>query len=115
MWGHLVPLIVVWHVTFCINSLAHVWGSRRYATTDTSRNNVVLALLTFGEGWHNNHHHYQRSARQGFYWWEIDVSYYILKVLEAVRIVRDVEGVPRHVRDQEVAPQRQELVDSRAA
>jgi stearoyl-CoA desaturase (Delta-9 desaturase) len=74
-------------------------GSRRYATGDDSRNNPALAVLTFGEGWHNNHHHYQRSARQGFYWWEIDVTYYVLKLLELVRVVRDVEGVPRHVRD----------------
>ncbi len=99
VWGHFVPLVLTWHVTFTINSLAHVWGSRRYATTDDSRNNALLALLTFGEGWHNNHHHYQRSARQGFYWWEIDITYYVLKLLEVVRIVRDVEGVPRHVRD----------------
>jgi stearoyl-CoA desaturase (delta-9 desaturase) len=100
VWGHFVPLVVTWHVTFTINSLSHVWGSRRYATDDDSRNNVLLALLTFGEGWHNNHHHYQRSARQGFYWWEVDLTYYGLKLLEALRIVRDVEGVPRHVREQ---------------
>jgi stearoyl-CoA desaturase (Delta-9 desaturase) len=101
-WGHFVALVACWHVTFCINSLAHVWGSRRYATGDDSRNNALLAVLTFGEGWHNNHHHYQRSARQGFYWWELDVSYYGLRVLEVVGIVRDVEGVPRHVRDVEI-------------
>jgi len=98
-WGHFVSLVLAWHVTFCINSLAHVWGSRRYATGDHSRNNALLAVLAFGEGWHNNHHHYQRSARQGFYWWELDLTYYGLKLLEKLRIVRDVEGVPRHVRD----------------
>ena len=86
-----------------------MWGTRRYATTDDSRNNPLLAVLTLGEGWHNNHHHYQRSARQGFYWWEIDVTYYVLKMLEALHIVWDVEGVPRHVRDQEVAPNRQRV------
>ena len=106
VWGFFVALVACWHITFCINSLAHVWGRRRYRTTDDSRNNPVLALLTFGEGWHNNHHHYQRSARQGFFWWEVDVSYYVLKALEAVHLVWDVEGVPRHVRDDEVAPQR---------
>ncbi|NVB80732.1 MAG: acyl-CoA desaturase [Kofleriaceae bacterium] len=106
VWGFFVPVVVAWHITFCINSLAHVWGSRRYKTTDDSRNNALLALLTFGEGWHNNHHHYQRSARQGFYWWEIDVSWYALKLLEKLRIVWDVEGVPRHVRDQVEAPER---------
>ncbi|MBA3542514.1 MAG: acyl-CoA desaturase [Deltaproteobacteria bacterium] len=99
MWGHFVAIVLAWHVTFCINSLAHVFGSRRYPTADDSRNNALLAVLAFGEGWHNNHHHYQRTARQGFYWWEIDLSYYILKVLEVFHIVWDVTGVPRHVRD----------------
>ena len=99
VWGGFVPLVLCWHATFFINSLAHVWGRRRYATGDDSRNNALLALLTFGEGWHNNHHHYQRSARQGFYWWELDLSYYVLKLLERLRVVWDVEGVPRHVRD----------------
>ena len=99
IWGHLVSVVLAWHATFCINSLAHVWGRRRYATDDASRNNALLALVTFGEGWHNNHHHYQRSARQGFYWWEVDISYYVLKLLELARLVRDVEGVPDHVRD----------------
>jgi stearoyl-CoA desaturase (delta-9 desaturase) len=105
-WGHFISLVVSWHVTFCINSLAHVWGTRRYATGDDSRNNPVLAVLTFGEGWHNNHHHYQRSARQGFYWWELDVTYLVLKLLERLRIVWDVEGVPRHIRDATAAPAR---------
>ncbi|HWO27127.1 MAG TPA: hypothetical protein VNO30_50705, partial [Kofleriaceae bacterium] len=80
------------------------WGRRRYATTDDSRNNFVLALLTLGEGWHNNHHHYQRSARQGFFWWEVDISYYVLKLLERLHIVWDVKGVPLHVRDELPAP-----------
>ena len=105
-WGHFLAIVVAWHITFCINSVAHVLGRRRYATSDDSRNNAVLALLTFGEGWHNNHHHYQRSARQGFYWWELDVSYYVLKLFELVGLVRDVEGVPLHVRDERVAPNR---------
>jgi stearoyl-CoA desaturase (delta-9 desaturase) len=98
-WGFFVPIMLAWHVTFCINSLAHVWGRRRYATADDSRNNAVLAVLTFGEGWHNNHHHYQRSTRQGFFWWEIDLTYYVLKLLELLGIVWDVAGVPRQVRD----------------
>jgi stearoyl-CoA desaturase (delta-9 desaturase) len=105
-WGHFVSLVLAWHITFFINSLAHVWGSKRYATGDESRNNGLLAVLTFGEGWHNNHHHYQRSARQGFYWWEVDISYYVLKVLEVLHLVWDVEGVPRHVRDDKIAPAR---------
>ena len=105
-YGHFLSLVLVWHATFCINSLAHVWGKQRYATGDDSRNNPVLAMLTFGEGWHNNHHHYQRSARQGFYWWEIDVTYYVLVVLEKLRIVSDVQGVPDHIRDVRVSPTR---------
>ncbi|MBA3394156.1 MAG: acyl-CoA desaturase [Deltaproteobacteria bacterium] len=108
-WGHFVSLVAAWHITFCINSLAHVWGSRRYGTEDDSRNNPVLAVLTLGEGWHNNHHHYQRSARQGFFWWEIDVTYYVLKVLEKLHIVSDVEGVPQHIRDDEQKPARMRL------
>jgi stearoyl-CoA desaturase (delta-9 desaturase) len=99
IYGHLLSIVLAWHVTFCINSLAHVAGSRRYATTDDSRNNAALAVLAFGEGWHNNHHHYQRSARQGFFWWELDITYYVLKLLELLHVVRDVAGVPRHVRD----------------
>jgi stearoyl-CoA desaturase (Delta-9 desaturase) len=114
IWGHFVSVVLVWHATFCINSVAHVLGRRRYATADDSRNNLTLALMTFGEGWHNNHHHYQRSARQGFFWWEIDVTWYALKLLEALRIVWDVEGVPRHVRDQVAAPERQRVDEIRS-
>jgi len=114
-WGHFVSLVIAWHVTFCINSLAHVWGRRRYATSDDSRNNALLAVFAFGEGWHNNHHHYQRSARQGFFWWELDITYYVLKVLEKLRIVSDVQGVPVHVRDERVAPARARVASSRSA
>jgi stearoyl-CoA desaturase (delta-9 desaturase) len=100
-WGGLVAFlistVVLYHGTFLINSLAHVFGSRRYETTDDSRNNVVLALLTGGEGWHNNHHHYQRSCSQGFFWWEIDISYYTLKALSWVGLVWDLRQPPRHM------------------
>jgi stearoyl-CoA desaturase (delta-9 desaturase) len=109
VWGYFISTVLLWHGTFTINSLTHVWGSRRYPTTDDSRNNPLLALITLGEGWHNNHHHYQRSARQGFYWWEFDLSFYGLKLLQALRIVWDVEGVPRHIRDQTAAPGRARL------
>ena len=115
VWGYFVSTVVLWHCTFFINSLCHVWGNRRYQTTDTSRNNFFLALLTLGEGWHNNHHHYQRSARQGFYWWEIDLSYYVLRVLQALHLVWDVQGVPRHVREQVVAPKRKLVAAATAA
>ena len=115
LWGYFASTVVLWHLTFTINSLAHVWGSGRYDTDDTSRNNLILGLLTLGEGWHNNHHHYQRSARQGFYWWEIDLSYYGLKVLELCRIVWDVEGVPHHVREQTAAPSRARVFERSAS
>ena len=96
-WGFFVSTVVLYHGTFSINSLAHMWGSRRYATTDDSRNNFFLALITGGEGWHNNHHHYMASVKQGFFWWEIDFSYYVLKVLSWVRIVRDLRMPPSHL------------------
>ena len=82
------------HGTFTINSLSHLWGNRRYNTSDDSRNNLLLALITMGEGWHNNHHRYMRSARQGFYWWEIDLTYYLLVMLSWLGIVWDLRPVP---------------------
>ncbi len=87
--------VALWHGTFAINSLAHVYGSRRYDTSDQSRNNWWLAILTLGEGWHNNHHHYMASARQGFFWWEIDISYYILWLMSTVGLVSGLRGVPK--------------------
>jgi stearoyl-CoA desaturase (Delta-9 desaturase) len=86
--------VAVYHGTFCINSLAHVHGSKRYVTGDDSRNNWFLALLTMGEGWHNNHHAYQASARQGFRWWEIDATYYCLRLLSLAGIVWDLKTPP---------------------
>jgi stearoyl-CoA desaturase (Delta-9 desaturase) len=97
MWGFFVSTVALWHGTFTINSLSHVFGNRRYATTDDSRNNWMLALLTMGEGWHNNHHHYQRSANQGFYWWEIDLTYYILRALARVGLIWDLHTPPARV------------------
>jgi stearoyl-CoA desaturase (delta-9 desaturase) len=94
VWGFAIPTVLLWHGTYTINSLAHRWGSRRYATSDDSRNNLWLALLTFGEGWHNNHHHYCASARQGFFWWEIDVTYYLLRGLAALGLVWDLREPP---------------------
>jgi len=99
VWGFLVSTVLLFHATFTINSLAHLWGSRRFATPDDSRNNFVLALLTFGEGWHNNHHQYMYACRQGIRWWEVDVTYYVLKVFSWLGIVHDVRGI----RNNEVA------------
>ncbi len=97
VWGFVVSTVAVFHATMLINSLAHLWGSRRYATPDGSRNNPLLAALTFGEGWHNNHHFCMSSARQGFFWWEIDLSYYTLKLLSWLGVVWDVREPPASV------------------
>jgi len=98
VWGYFISTVVLIHVTLTINSLAHVWGRRRYATSDDSRNNWFLALLTLGEGWHNNHHHYPGSARQGFYWWEVDISYYVLRMMSWVGLVHELKPVPEVIR-----------------
>ncbi len=105
VWGGWAMLVVgffwstvaLFHCTFFINSLAHVSGSQRYLTGDDSRNNLWLALLTLGEGWHNNHHHYQSSTRQGFRWWEIDVSYYVLRAMSWVGLVWDLRAPPEEI------------------
>jgi stearoyl-CoA desaturase (Delta-9 desaturase) len=98
VWGFFVSTVACYHGTYTINSLCHGWGSRRYATRDDSRNNALLALVTLGEGWHNNHHHYPSATRQGFYWWEIDITYYLLRCLAAVGIVWDLTPVPERIR-----------------
>jgi stearoyl-CoA desaturase (delta-9 desaturase) len=97
VWGFFVSTVVCYHATYTINSLCHRFGTRRYETGDDSRNNLWLALLTFGEGWHNNHHHYPVSARQGFFWWEIDLTYYGLRLLALLGIVWDLKPVPARV------------------
>ncbi len=92
LWvGFFWSTVLLYHGTFVINSLCHMIGSIRYKTPDTSRNSMVLALITLGEGWHNNHHHYATSAKMGFFWWEIDVSYYALRALSVLGIVRDLK------------------------
>jgi len=97
VWGFCVSTVATYHGTYTINSLAHQFGRRRFKTTDDSRNNLFLALITLGEGWHNNHHHHSSSARQGFRWWELDVTYYILKCLSWLGIVWNLRPVPEHV------------------
>jgi stearoyl-CoA desaturase (delta-9 desaturase) len=97
VWGFCLSTVLLWHDTFTINSLSHLFGTRRYETNDTSKNNWLLAILTLGEGWHNNHHHFMASARQGFFWWEIDITYYGLKVLSWVGLVWDLRKVPSHL------------------
>jgi len=99
IWGFFISTVLLHHVTFTVNSLAHRFGRRRYATSDDSRNNWWIALLTFGEGWHNNHHHFPGSVRQGFYWWEIDLTYYLLRAMAACGLIWDLKTVPARFRD----------------
>ena len=97
VWGFFVSTVVLLHGTLFINSLAHVMGRRRFETDDDSRNSFVLALITLGEGWHNNHHRFMGAARQGFYWWEIDPTYYALKALSRTGLIWNLKPVPRSV------------------
>jgi len=97
IWGFFVSTVLLFHATVTINSLAHGYGRRRFDTKDDSRNNLWLALLTFGEGWHNNHHFFPSSSRQGFRWWEIDLTWYGLRVLSALGLVSDLRPVPAWV------------------
>lgn len=97
VWGFFISTTVLLHATVTINSFDHMYGTRRYDTPDTSRNNALLSLITLGEGWHNNHHHYAVAARQGFYWWEIDITYYLLVLMSWFGIIRDLRPVPEHV------------------
>jgi stearoyl-CoA desaturase (Delta-9 desaturase) len=96
-WGFCLSTVLLWHGTFTINSLSHIFGKRRFPTADTSKNNWLLALVTLGEGWHNNHHYYMASARQGFYWWEVDITYYGLRMLSWLGMVRELRKVPRQI------------------
>ncbi|HEV7270291.1 acyl-CoA desaturase [Pseudoxanthomonas sp.] len=97
VWGFFISTVVLFHATVTINSLAHRFGKRRFDTRDDSRNNLWLALLTFGEGWHNNHHFFPGTARQGFRWWEIDLTWYGLRAMALLGLVRDLKPVPAWV------------------
>ena len=98
-WGFVLSTILLYHSTFLVNSVAHLWGKKRYDTKDSSRNNFIVAILTFGEGWHNNHHHYPGSASQGFYWWEIDITYYLLKLLNTFGIIWGMRTISSNIRE----------------
>jgi len=103
LFGYFLVHVISYHVTFSVNSLTHIFGSRRFPTKDGSRNFIPIALLAFGEGWHNNHHHYSHSANQGFYWWEIDISYYTLKVLSWIGLVADLRKPPKEFLTRSIA------------
>jgi len=94
VWGFCISTVLLHHAIFTVNSLCHIFGRRRYRTADESRNNSFVALITMGEGWHNNHHHYQSSANQGFFWWEIDISYYLIQLLGCLGLVWDIRTPP---------------------
>lgn len=92
VWGGLVRILLVHHVTWSVNSVCHLWGSQPYPETDQSRNNLLIGVLSLGEGWHNNHHAFPSSARHGFRWWQIDVSYYFIRLLALVGLARKVRA-----------------------
>jgi len=97
VWGFCVPTVTLAHATFAINTVNHLFGSRRFVTPDDSRNNAVTAFFAAGEGWHNNHHRYQRAARNGFYWWEFDLTWYVIRTMQAVGLAWDVQPVPARI------------------
>ena len=97
VWGFIISTVFLFHGTCSTNSIAHRFGTRRYITGDDSRNNLFISLITLGEGWHNNHHHYPSSINQGFYWWEIDITYAVLKVLSLFGIIWDLKKVPKNI------------------
>ena len=100
VWGFCLPTMTLAHATFAINTVNHMFGSRRFDTVDESRNNPLTALFAAGEGWHNNHHRYQRAARNGFYWWEFDVTWYAIRAMQALRVAWDVQAVPKRIYDE---------------
>jgi stearoyl-CoA desaturase (delta-9 desaturase) len=92
VWGVIVRTVVHWHFTWSVNSVTHIWGYRNYETPDNSRNNAIIAFISNGEGWHNNHHADPRSARHGHKWWEIDVAWLTIRLLQAVGLATQVRG-----------------------
>ena len=99
-WGFFISTVLLFHATVSINSLSHVWGKRRFETSDDSRNNVWLALITMGEGWHNNHHRWPQSVRQGFRWYEVDMTWYGLWLLARLGIIWDMNPIPEHIQEE---------------
>jgi stearoyl-CoA desaturase (delta-9 desaturase) len=102
MWGFFVPTIVLYHATFAVNSITHLFGKRKFNTDDESKNNWLVAIFAFGEGWHNNHHFFPGSARQGFFKGEFDITYYGLKILSLFGLVRDLRPVPAWVKEKAI-------------
>ena len=115
VWGFFVSTTLLFHGTSCINSLAHIMGSRRFETDDESRNSFILTLITLGEGWHNNHHRFQSATRNGFYWWEIDPTYWGLKLLSFTGLIRGLKPVPESVLEEGRRHPAQPVVERPAA
>ena len=107
IWGFFISTTALYHCTFFINSLTHMIGRVRYKSNDGSKNSFILAILCCGEGWHNNHHYYQLAARQGWFWWEVDLSYYILSFLSWFGIVWDLRVPPEHIKARTIAAERE--------
>src|SRR4051794_21843719 len=97
IWGFCLPTVTLAHATFAINTVNHLFGSRRFDTIDESRNNVITAVFAVGEGWHNNHHRFQRAARNGFYWWEFDPTWYTIRLMQVLGLAWDVQPVPSRI------------------
>ncbi len=104
LWGVFFRTVVGLHATWLVNSATHLWGSQRWATGDDSTNNFFIALLTFGEGWHNNHHAHPSSARHGLRWWEIDTNWYVICALRAVGLAHDIKLPRADSRIKEIRP-----------
>lgn len=109
IWAYFISTVVLAHGTFTVNSLTHIYGTRRFETGEGSRNNWFVALITLGEGWHNNHHHYQATVRQGFVWWEIDITYYLLKAMSWVGLIWELKPIPEKVL-RELEPKKEEAL-----
>ena len=100
VWGFFVSTFFLHQSTFLVNSLAHLYGKKAFKTKDNSRNNLFVALLTLGEGWHNNHHFYPSSSRQGFLWWQVDITYYLLLLMEKMGLIWQLSPVPVRIKQQ---------------
>jgi stearoyl-CoA desaturase (delta-9 desaturase) len=112
VWGYCLPTVTLAHATFAINTVNHMFGSRRFDTIDESRNNAFTAFFAVGEGWHNNHHRYQRAARNGFYWWEFDLTWYVIKLMALVGLAWDLQPVPERIYEEARANQARRAVPS---
>ena len=111
VWGFCLPTVTLAHATFAINTVNHLFGSRRFETVDQSRNNAVTAIFAAGEGWHNNHHRYQRSARNGFYWWEFDLTWYVIRAMQALGLAWNVQVVPARIYEEARATRARRAVE----